>query len=254
MSIAQRIANLSAPRWAFVPLPDFVIAFASFGTLSSALAIAQAAFDYWPFPVFAKDAASGLLFNSVHQGQTLAIIIVALVIHRLYWLIPGLLPGLYLAHSRGAWLALAFGIVASRLRYPIVLLVFVLTLGVAYTSQPGASDLERLQIWRAVWANLTLWGNGAGSLMYMYIGNPATKLSWVQYAHNDYLQAVFEYGVWAVIPFAVVAYAASRSSARDWPILVTFLFLACFSMPMHMPIILSLGLMALITTLGAKNA
>lgn len=254
--IAQRMddLSLSLPRWAFVPLRDFYIAFAIVCTLSSALAVAQALFGWYPFRVWLDYQAPGLFFNPVHAGLTLAIMIVALVANRLYWFIPALAPGLYLAHSRGAWAALGIGLLAARFRNPLWLLVLVLALGVAYSLYPNSSDLQRLQIWRAAWINLTLWGHGPDSFLNMYIAGPAGAVQ-PQFVHNDYLQTVFEYGVLALIPFTAIAYAAAHTSARDWPTLITFLFMATFSFPMHMPLILAIGTVAFITTiLGEVDA
>lgn len=250
MSLTQREVSVSAPRW--VTMREVVLALGCICAASSALSVTQFAFGWYPFPTWqdAHDQFPGLLYNPTHSGQTLAIAIVALLVHRAYWLIPALAPGLYLSHSRGAWLALAFGLFASRFRYPMVLLIFVLTIGVLYTWKVSPSDSQRLQIWAAAWSYLTFWGNGFGSFDALYMG-PLDHLIHPQYAHNDYLQTVFELGVWAVIPFGLVAFAASRITARDWPILVTFLFVACFSMPLHMPIMVAFFTLALV---GAYNA
>lgn len=252
--IAQRmIGALPAPRWAFVPLRDVYIAIGCICIASSALSIAQATFGWFPFPVWSQDPVPGLFFNSASTGVILALALVTLVVNRLYWFVPGLLPGLYLAHSRGGWAALALGLLATRFRHPLWLLVLVLAIGCLYSISPSASDLQRLHIWRAAWVNLSFWGNGFNSFQAVYMMDPAGRLIQPEYAHNEYLQTVFEFGVWSVIPFSVVAWAASRSQAKDWPTLVTFLFIACFSMPLHMPMTFALGSIALATVLLEKG-
>ena len=227
-----------------------VIALGLIGALSSALAVAQAAFGWYPFPVWASSHQPGLFFNPVHAGQTLAILALVLFTQRLYWLLPGLLPGLWLAHSRGGWAALAFGLLATYFRHPLWLLVLILAGAVVVTLHPSSSDTQRLLIWQAAWTHLAFWGNGFGSFMNLFIGNPANGIIHPEYVHNDYLQTVFEFGVWSIIPFALIGWATSRITARDWPVLVAFLFMACFSMPLHMPIVAALGAIALITTLS----
>lgn len=252
MSLAQpTVKKLSLAGWAPTSLREIYIALACVGALSSALAVAQWGLGWFPFPVWSHGPAmAGLLYNPIHQGQTLALMIVVLAVHRLWWFIPPLLPGLLLSHSRGAWLALAFGLIATRFRYPLVFLILALAVGVLYTSQINPSDSQRLAIWHAAWINLTFWGNGFGSFNALYMGS-FEHLIHPEYAHNDYLQTVFEFGVWSVVPFGVVAWAASRTTTRDWPTLVTFLFVACFSMPLHMPIMAGLFALALIGAIHA---
>ena len=243
------------PRWAFVSLRDLYITFGLVATLSSALAIAQAVFGWYPFPVWQVGQAPGLFFNPTHASQTAAIVIVSLVVTKVYWLIPGAIPGLYLAHSRGGWLALAIGLIATRLRQPIWFVVVALAFGVIFTYHPNSSDTQRLAIWHAAWINLTFWGNGFGSFQALYMGDPTCCVVHPEYVHNDYLQTVFEFGVWSVIPFGIVGYAVSRTSAKAWPILICFLFMAGFSMPLHMPVVAAVGALALSSILlEARNA
>ena len=248
MSIAQRvIGNVALPRWAFVPLHDFYIAFGLIGIASSILAIAQA-FDYHPFVQWLPDQAPGLFFNPTHASAALSMLAVTLWINNLGWFIPALLPGLYLAHSRGGWAALAVGFGATYIRQPLVFLIAALALGLYWAHNPSPSDLQRLDIWSAAWINLHFWGNGPDSFMNLYMG-PLNHLIHPEYVHNDYLQTVFEYGIWSLIPFTVLLLAVRRTHVRAWPILVTFMFLATFTMPMHMPLPLTLGALALVLTI-----
>lgn len=251
MFIAQRMVGmLSAPRWAFVYLHYAYIPFVAFACASSALAMAQA-LGWHPVPEWNPANPAGFLFNSIAQGEFLALCVVVLVAFRYYWPILALAPGLYLAGSRGAWAALALGILATYFRKPLWLLILTLSFALYWSTNPGSSDLQRLIIWRAAWTHFTFWGNGFGSFWYLWIGNPAW---WPQYAHNDYLQTVFELGVWAVIPFSILTWACSRTTAPQWPILITFLFMATFSMPLHIPVALALGAVALASTLESTNA
>jgi hypothetical protein len=186
------------------------------------------------------------------QGEILALTVVMLIANRLWLFLPAMAPGLWLAHSRGAWAALALGLIATRFRRPLWLLAGALALGIVYSVSPSPSDLQRLQIWRGAYRYLTFWGNGFDTFQYLWIGNPVWH---PEYAHNDYLQTVFEFGVWSIIPFSVLAFAVSLRTARDWPVLIAFLFMACFSMPVHMPMTLILGGFALATILmGPFNA
>lgn len=247
MLIAQReLGMLSLTRWAFVPLRDFYIAIAIVATISSGFAIAQAVFDYHPFQQWSEGQSPGIFFNPVHAGSVAAIVIMMLLVNRRPWLIPGVAPGLVLSHSRGAWAALAIGLLAHYTRRPLLLLALTLGLAFLYSHAPNSSDHQRLEIWRATWVHLTFWGNGLGSFQHLWMGNPVVH---PEYAHNEYLQIVFEIGIWAIIPFSILALALSRSAATSWPTTVVFLFLACFTMPFYMPVVAMVGWIAVFTTL-----
>ena len=240
--------SLSPRSRAFVPLRLVYIALALIAITSSLLAVAQTL--GW-HPLYQWNTISpGLFYNPMAQGEIMALSIVLLLVNRLWWFAPALMPGLYLAHSRGAWAALAFGLLATRFRHPLWLLVLVLGLGLVYSVSPSPSDLKRLVIWHAALTHLTFWGNGPGSFWFLWIGNPSSGAWWPQYAHNDYIQTVFELGIWSLIPFTILAWALSRTAARNWPVLVTFAFMACFSMPLHIPMTLTIGAIALATTIA----
>ena len=179
---------------------------------------------------------AGLFFNPMAHGEILTLTIVALVSLRLWPYIPALLPGLALSGSRGAFIALGVGLLCVYLRrlptilFAIAALLFVI--GFAYSP----TDTMRLQIWRVAWENLNLRGWGTGSFMgLMYMSSP-TNLMHPEYAHNDYLQLAFEYGLVAAIPLGIFLLVLRQVSAPEWPILVTFLFMGTFSFPLYMPV------------------
>jgi hypothetical protein len=230
-----------------------IICLAIVATLSSFLALGQVlGLRYWV--TYANDS-TGLFFSPVAQGEFLALVVVALVTQRLWYYLPALIPGLVLCPSRAMWAASGLGIVATYIRKPLLLLILVLALAVVVTLHPSSSDTERLQIWAAAWRYLTLWGNGLGSFedLWFVHGNVGMQ---PLYVHNDYLQLVFEFGIWALAPFALMAFALSRTQSPEWPILVAFLFMACFSMPLHIPLVAFIGALALARTLtfGEPNA
>jgi hypothetical protein len=235
---ALRRAILLA-RFAYVLL--LVLAFAS-----SALAIGQA-LGWHPIPELNLIHQAGLFYNTTTQGAFLALAMMILITYDFWW--PwalALAPGLWLANSRGSFAAIAFGILATCFRRPLWLLVVALAFTVGWSYNPDASNAQRLAIWYAAATHLTFWGNGFGSFWNLWIGNPAW---WPQYVHNDYLQTVFEFGVWSVIPFGIVAWATNQTSALDWPVFVTFLFIATFSMPLHMPAVAAIGALTFLATL-----
>lgn len=80
-------------------------------SVSSLLAVLQH-FGWNTVPIASAQPA-GLYINSVQQGTVLALIAVALVSERMWiWTIP-LAPGIFLADSRGALVALAVGLLGA---------------------------------------------------------------------------------------------------------------------------------------------
>lgn len=193
------------------------------------------------------NAPAGIYVNSVQQGAVLALITVALVSERMwFWALP-LVPGIALAQSRGAWIALAVGLLACHVRR---LWVFgaVAAAGVFYFLSPlSSSDAHRMLIWRTAWDNLTWFGWGPGvfyTIMIPMDGDTGRAITHPEYAHNDALQLVFEYGVGALLPFAVMAYALRRTDIKEWAVVVAFVVAGCYSMPLFMPVASFLALVA----------
>lgn len=243
MLSAQGIKYRSAP-WALTSLRLFHIVLVVILGASSILAVAQR-FGWSPVPQYST-VPSGLFFNSMAHGEILALAILSFIVWREYLYAIPLLPGLYLSDSRGAYASLFIGLVAHVTR-SWMLTAIVILVGVDYfLLNMNHGDLQRLLIWRAAATNLTLFGNGIGSFWDLWMGAPAWQ---PQYVHNDYLQAMFELGIFAIIPFAGIAWAATKSRARAWPVLIAFLFMATFSMPMHLPFALVIGLVALACTI-----
>lgn len=259
----------AAVRLAYSPVPYFsvfgmwlVVIMAScawFGTtlentreLYAGLAVGAAAssfvavLQYFGFAIVPMTSANpaGLYVNSVQQGAVLALIVVALISERMwFWVLPAL-PGIWLAHSRGAWLALAVGLLACYVRRAWVFAI-VAAVGLAYLLSPlSSSDTERLFIWRSIWDNLTWFGWGPGVLYSILLPREGAAPFFPEYAHNDGLQLLFEYGVGALLPFAIFGYATYRMDAREWPVVVAFVAAGCYSMPLYMPVTSFLALIA----------
>lgn len=210
--------------------------------VSSLVAVLQY-FGIEPVRVISENPA-GIYVNSVQQGTVLALVVVALISERMWlWALP-LLPGIVLAQSRGAWLALVVGLLGCGVRR---LWVFGLVgaVGVFYFfSVPVSSDIQRMYIWRTAWENLTWFGWGPGVFYAIVLPWNGTFSLYPEYAHNDALQLAFEYGVAAVLPFAVIGYALWRTDAKEWPVVLAFVTAGCYSMPLFMPITSFLALVA----------
>lgn len=205
-----------------------------------------AVFQYfgWNPVESAPSNPAGIYVNSVQQGIVLVLIVVALVSERMWaWALP-LMPGVVLAQSRGAWVALAVGLLACYFRR---LWVFsaVAAAGALYWLTPlSGSDVQRMLIWRTAWDNLTWVGWGPGMFYTLVLPWNGTFSLYPEYAHNDALQLAFEYGVGAVPLFLVFGYALWRTDAKEWPIVVAFTAAGCYSMPLFLPITSFLALVA----------
>jgi hypothetical protein len=209
------------------------------GAVSSVVAVFQ--FFGWHPVVGTSAMPAGLYVNSVQQGTVLALLIVALASERMWLWIPALVPGLVIAQSRGAWLALAIGLLACYVRRLWVFGVLAVVGAYCLLLPMSSSDQERMMIWEVAWNGLKWLGWGPGSFYTVDIVQGNLVL-FPGHAHNDILQLVFEYGVGAVLPLAIFGFALLHTDAREWPVLVAFAAAACYSMPLWMPIASLLGL------------
>ena len=201
--------------------------------ISSAAAIAQVLGD--TTLLFIR-AGAGLFYSPILSGETAALVILGLVAYEEWWYILGVAPLLILSQSRGAWLALGFGLIAhyGRSWWLLAGTVFGSLAAVLVVGSPH--DTLRIGIWTSALDLLRPFGWGAGSFLALLL--PGIH---PEYAHNDFLQLAFEYGLGAAPLLLLLALCAIRRTSREWPIYMAFLFMACFSFPFYMPTTLFLG-------------
>jgi hypothetical protein len=211
------------------------------GAVSSAVAVFQH-FGVDVVPITSA-APAGLCVNSVQQGVVLALIAVALASEDMWlWTLP-LLPGILLAQSRSGFIVLLVGLLACLMRR-LWIVTILAVIGPAYLLSPlGSSDAQRLFVWGVAWDNMTWLGWGSG-VFYDVLMSQNGVTFFPEYAHNDFLQLGFEYGIGAAFPITVLAYAAWRSDVREWPVVLAFCTAACFSMPLFMPVAAFVALVA----------
>lgn len=202
--------------------------------VSSFLAVLQF-FGVETVPVMSTMPA-GLYVNSVQQGTVLALVIVALVTERMWWWALPLVPGVWLAHSRGGAIVLLVGLLGCMVHRLWVAVGILAIAGPFYLLYPlSSSDAQRAYVWRVAVGALTWLGWGPGAFYSMVLAQDGVAF-FPEYAHNDFLQLAFEYGVAAALPVAVLAYAVWRTDVKEWPIVLAFCTAACFSMPLFMPV------------------
>ncbi len=196
---------------------------------------------------------TGFFYSPVAQGGFLGLLIVAMVRLWCFWPIPIFALGLAINPNRGGWVCAGVGLLATWIRWPLLILATVLIGAFFITLHPGISDQERLNIWQAAIVNLHWFGNGWGSFDYVWIVRDGLGYQ-AQHAHNDYLELAFELGLYAIPIFCVLGYALSQSESPDWPILVAFCVLATFTMPSFIPATATIGALALTSILtGVDN-
>lgn len=203
-------------------------------SVSSIVAVAQ--FNGFAGVPYVSDTPAGLYANAVAQGLICALVIVALVSERMWAWVPWPLYGLALSSSRGAWFAAGVGLAAVFIRHVWILFAAI---GVAFVFlfmlPLSKSDAIRLSIWSTTVDNLTWFGWGSGSFFSWLLWRGGVPF-YPEYAHNDALQLVFEYGVATAIPIGIFTYALTRTTEREWPLLVTFAVASCYSMPLWVPV------------------
>lgn len=209
-------------------------------SISSLIALAQTFGLHFP----ATDAtdfhgrAPGLLFNPVIQGCAIGIVIVGLAGHRLYAYMPLLFLGLTLSLNRGGWLIIGLSAVA-RFAGWWAAIGLLLAAALVLSALTGDSDHQRLQIWGIAIAGLTPWGWGPDSFNDVYAIIPdayGPHINHLEFAHNDYLQLAFEYGIGAIFPIAILACGLSRTAHPEWPALFACAIASCFFFPLYHPL------------------
>jgi MFS family permease len=196
------------------------------------------------FPVTMQGQISGLYFNSTVLGAVCALMLVACLCHRLWWPIPFLAAGLALSHSRGGLFILAVGLCA-RIHWLLALACALAGFAIiSHLTDP--SDLQRMEIWGVALHGMSPFGWGPDSFNDLFAMLPrrpdmTPSLYHLEFAHNDYLQLAFEYGLVAIAPITILAAALRRTQHPDFSILAAWGCLALFYFPLYAPLLAFIG-------------
>jgi hypothetical protein len=208
--------------------------------ISSLLAMAQALGLDW-IVEYVPCRPSGLTFNPLILGEGCALTILLCLSYRLWWLAALLIPGLALAQSRAAFLALAVGLTLQYCRPQRGLWSLSCPLTWAALVTHDTADDFRWLVWKVLYHFLTFWGYGPGSIEAVLIrfqGNfyaPA-------YAHNEFLDLAYQYGVGATPAALLLLIPGTNASRAEWPCYIAFLVICAFSFPFHCPPLAFLGM------------
>lgn len=208
--------------------------------VNGALMIAQHTFGFIGIEQIVPPA--GLFMNKNYVAEPAALVLVALVGHRLWWLAAAVLPAVVLGGSRGALVGIAAAAVVWLWPRSRAAAVVLTAAGVCACAAlvSGGSVAERFTIWRDTVDGLTWLGSGIGSFFTQYPMAASLKdllISRPANAHNDFLEMAFEIGPAGLLMFVLLlstALCAPRPIERA--VLLAFIMEACFGFPLHNPV------------------
>ena len=228
--------------------------------LNSAFVLAQAAgFDPVPHMPGPTGMGAGLFMNRNSLAEAAALVLILVLAHRLWWLVPVIVPSLIWfepgmrqgAHvwyptAQGALTALGVAGTAwlwTKSRLAALLLIMAVAIGVAFAvyTRVNASVPERLAIWTVTARGLTPQGNGLGSFYLRFPAHVAETDPLVTRpinAHNDLLQIAYETGLPGAV--LVLAFGAlllfTRGAVGERLVLLAFFVEGCFANPLGLPV------------------
>jgi O-antigen ligase len=168
-----------------------------------------------------------LFLNKNLLGEAAALGFIAAIGYRQWPAALLTIPALLLSTSRASMLAVTVGLILmtrSWLRYSL-LASLVAALYVLYSAGlfDSASLVQRLYMWQQAFDQLKWFGNGSYELI---------APTWREtHLHNDWLQLVFELGIFGLIPLAVL-YDAGKANA---PFVIALLVIGFFGFPLQAP-------------------
>jgi hypothetical protein len=183
-------------------------------------------------PVLVRSGNAGLLYNPNLLAAAIALVVVGLVTVKAWWYVPALLPGLWLTHSRGGAVILAAGLAARYLNWATVPVLVAISGGI-FLWHPDQSSAFRITIWQIAWQHLTWFGLGAGTFVDVLYMTPEQGWIHLEFAHNDYLQLAFEYGLGAALPLGLLVFCLTRTTSPSWPVMVGFAVSGLFYFPLY---------------------
>jgi hypothetical protein len=179
---------------------------------------------------------AGLFINSNILAEVTALILVLLLINKMWWYLPIILPGL-LVSSRASLMGLIGALIVWAWYKSKVVASGLTLIGLlAFYFMSAHIDVgtvsQRLVLWSDTIRGITLFGHGIGSFQYLYPLYSHLDLSQfrIEEVHNELLQYMFELGFIAVIPLIMMILVWNKEYA---PWLICFVIISCFGFPLH---------------------
>lgn len=224
-------------------------------TVNSIIAIIQA--FWWRDIVWPReDGFAGLFINQNTLTEIAVLALIGCVAHRLWWIIPGIVPAIVLTNGRGAWLAgaVAGGVWLWGRSKPtaLVLAAGVIVAGVviAATGFKPEGIAGRLEMWRDTLGHISWFGSGLGSFytLYPFMASGMDMLTLrPEHVHNDFLEVLFETGLpgFALLSlFVSVLLVGARQNPGAAAVFVAFLVECFFGFASHLPASALVGILA----------
>jgi O-antigen ligase len=203
----------------------------------------------------ASGGFGALFYNGERLAGAAALVAVWVATSGRVWvraLLPLLLVALILGGSRGAWIALAAGLIVSvkHFRWTLGMTAAIGALTVLLWRDTGAlnaANYERIAIWNDSLMALDFFGHGLGSFRESFPAHAdlfdiAARGTRPEHPHNELLWIAYEGGLPALVALLGFALAVwSGASGRLRSVLAAFGALALFGSPLHDPATLILG-------------
>lgn len=177
----------------------------------------------------------GLFININTLAELSVIVLVGLCVYKLYFLIPCLIPSLVLNGSRGAILTavLVFSVWCWKRTKTISILIWIAIILVLVSGYRLETIYDRYVIWKGIFENSTLFGNGFGNFTLWGYYNVH---SMPMYAHNDLLQIFFEMGLVGAILIAAFFTLVMTTKENERYIIGTVIIISMYDFPLYLPI------------------
>jgi len=182
-------------------------------------------------------------------AECASLTMIGLAAYRMWWMLPGLVPSIVLPWTGGTprapLLALGAALVVYVWKWRPWLAVHLGTLGIGLVllviAGHGHADSagQRLGMWQDTLYGLNFWGHGLGGFYKTfpeYANHLNTMVSRPENAHNDYLEAIYEVGIGAVLMVYLVCMAFQTAQLPERLMLVGQLTISSFGFPLHMPV------------------
>lgn len=202
-------------------------------------AVALQSLGYSGVPQTAPPA--GLFLNKNVLAETAAVLLIAMIYLRNWALVIPLLIITVLAREKAAYAGMAVAMITYLWPRSPRLAGAVLAIGMVLLAAfvGSLSATERFDIWLDTWQGTKWYGNGIGSYFTVF---PASATHYdvltirPEYAHNEFLHVLFEYGIGSIGFLLLTIYALRGSRELERLIFVSILAVSLFAFPLHMPI------------------
>lgn len=229
-------AELEDLRWTYIAIIAGV-------AISGVVAIAQF-LGYVVVPQL--NSPAGLFVNRNFLAEISATALILTIGLRLWWVIPIILCGTFLPHSRGVALGLACSLLVwlwsrSRMSFVCVVVsgVILLFVPLPFILIDSSSLLERVGVWIATVQHFTIFGHGIGSFYVAYpefMPHPILLQVRPAHAHNEALNTISDLGLPGIILLgAFTGFAIRYAGAVERLVLMALFGMSLFSFPLHVP-------------------